>query len=53
MSNRQLEIPGMPRPDPPKPKKPSRQRQMADLQRRVLYLELEVTLLRIGDKDHA
>ncbi len=32
--------------------KPSIEKQIADLQRRVLCLELEVTLLKIGDKDH-
>ncbi len=54
-ANQRLEIPGMPPPSPPKPKKASVQRQIADLESRVFQLELETTLLRmqLGDKDHA
>jgi len=45
--NEQLVIPGLESSSPPKPKKPPIQRQIADLQSRVLQLELELTLLRV------
>jgi len=47
MSDKQLEIPGLPPPAPPKPKPLNIRQQIADLQDRVLQLELELTLLRI------
>lgn len=56
MAVEQLVIPGMPPPSSPKPKKPNLQEQIANLQNRVLRLELELTLWGIqldGDKAHA
>jgi len=53
MPNKQLTIPGMPPPSPPKPKKLSARQRIANFESRVLQLEVEVTLLKIGDKDHA
>lgn len=76
MLDKQLEIPGMPRPDPPKHgcsfcdftgivlnqwdntedcpvchNEPRRKTTITDLEKRVLRLELEVFLLKIGDKN--
>jgi len=58
MSSKQLIIPGLEPPATPKLKRPlNLQQQIAQLQDRVLKLELELTLLRVqlekGDKDHA
>jgi len=45
---RQMSIPGLePPPAPPKPRPTNIRQQIADLQGRVLQLELELTLLRI------
>ncbi|MBA7603198.1 hypothetical protein ES703_10302 [subsurface metagenome] len=52
MFNQQLEIPGMPPPSSPRPKKLSARQRIADLESRVFQLEVEVTLLRVRDKDH-
>lgn len=57
MSNKQLSIPGLPTPGP-KIEKPrvSPKERLANLESRVLALELDVTLLRIQleqEKDHA
>ncbi|MBA7643616.1 hypothetical protein ES703_51347 [subsurface metagenome] len=54
MSSKQLTIPGMPPPSPPKPKKLGTQQRIANLESHLFQLELEFTLLRIqlGDKDH-
>jgi len=59
--DKQLQIPGLeilaPKPPPyPSPRPLNIQQQIADLQDRVLQLELELTLLGIQiseDKDHA
>jgi len=48
----QLDIPGMPPPSP-KPKKLSAQQRIVNLENRVLQIEVDVILLRIGDKDYA
>ena len=57
MADKQLTIPGLePPPAPPKPKPANIRQQIANLQDRMLQLELEFTLLKIqleGDKDHA
>ena len=56
MPSKQLTLPGMPPPSPPKPNKLSAQQRIANLESRVLKVELELTLLRIqleGDKDRA
>ena len=46
--SRQMSIPGLePPPAPPKPRPTNIRQQIADLQGRVLQLELELTLLRI------
>ncbi len=54
--DRQMVIPGMESLVPPKPKpkvKLSIRQEMAELQRRVLWLELDATLLRIQlEGDH-
>ncbi len=54
MENKQLSIPGLPTPET---KKPTIEERLANLESRMLTLELEVSLLRIlmekGDKDHA
>ena len=53
--NEQMVIPGLESLAPTKPKvKPSIRQEMAELQRRMLRLELELSLLRILlEKDHA
>ena len=57
--DKQLSIPGLPRSRPaePKEKKPTQDDRIDELARRVLQLELEVSLLRIlvekGENYHA
>jgi len=57
MSNKQLSIPGLPVPEPKLEKlKASTKERLANLESRVLALELDITLLRLQldeDKDHA
>lgn len=43
----------LPTPSKTKPKSANVRQQIAVLQDRVFKLELEITLLRLGDKDHA
>jgi len=56
VADKQLAIPGLPPPAPPKPKKQSIPQRLTELENRVTQLEADAALLRAqlaGDKDHA
>ncbi|GAI37604.1 unnamed protein product [marine sediment metagenome] len=55
MADKQLEIPGLTPPAPPKPKKQSIPERLTELEARVIHLEADFALLRAqlaGDKEH-
>lgn len=56
MAGKQMVIPGLPPPAPPKPKPVNIRQQIVGMESRMRRLELDLTLLRIqldGDKEHA